>query len=266
MKLLLKHRPSPSMAVALLALFVALGGSAFAALSLPRGSVGTAQLKNGAVTGGKLHSNAVTSGKVKDHSLLGNDIRNGALGAPQLANGAVGSAQLANGAVGAPQLANGAVGALQLANGGVGTTKIANGAVTGAQIATGAVASTQLAAPEAWHTVGDTGEPGFQHSWANTGLGISPQSASFMKDQDGVVHLRGQIASGVVSTDPSSGTAFTLPAGYRPTGGDRYFSVLTTNGSNVITPAWIGINPSGNVVVGVGDNHFVALDDISFRP
>jgi hypothetical protein len=52
----------------LLALFVALSGTAYAA-SLPRNSVGTAQLKR----------NAVTSAKVKARSLLASDFRQGQL-------------------------------------------------------------------------------------------------------------------------------------------------------------------------------------------
>jgi hypothetical protein len=67
------------MVVALLALFVSLGGSAFAALRLPAHSVGTKQLKNGAVAGAKLRNNAVTSSKVKNHSLLAKDFKAGQL-------------------------------------------------------------------------------------------------------------------------------------------------------------------------------------------
>ncbi len=63
------RRPSPSMAVACFALFVALGGVGIAAASLPRNSVGTRQLRN----------NAVTSSKVKNHSLLKADFKLGQL-------------------------------------------------------------------------------------------------------------------------------------------------------------------------------------------
>jgi hypothetical protein len=64
----------------LLALFVALSGTAYAA-SLPRNSVGTAQLKR----------NAVTSAKVKPRSLLSSDFRQGQLPAgPQGPQGARG--------------------------------------------------------------------------------------------------------------------------------------------------------------------------------
>lgn len=62
-----RHLPSPSMAVALLALLVALGGTSYAAINLPRNSVGGRQLK----------ANAVTGAKVKDRSLFANDFARG---------------------------------------------------------------------------------------------------------------------------------------------------------------------------------------------
>ncbi|HYY22645.1 MAG TPA: hypothetical protein VE780_12275 [Thermoleophilaceae bacterium] len=75
------RRPSPAIVIALIALFVALTGSAYAALRLPRNSVGSAQLRRGAVTKAKLRTNAVTSSKVKDHSLGAKDLRRGLLSA-----------------------------------------------------------------------------------------------------------------------------------------------------------------------------------------
>lgn len=45
--------------VALAALFVALGGTSYAALSLPKNSVGVQQIRNGAVTPVKLNRNAI---------------------------------------------------------------------------------------------------------------------------------------------------------------------------------------------------------------
>jgi hypothetical protein len=64
---LLRHRPSPAIVIACVALLLALGGVSYAATALPRNSVGTAQLKN----------NSVTSGKVKNHSLLRADFKSG---------------------------------------------------------------------------------------------------------------------------------------------------------------------------------------------
>jgi len=47
--------------IGLLALFVALSGTAYAATSLPKNSVGTKQIKNGAVTKSKINSKAISS-------------------------------------------------------------------------------------------------------------------------------------------------------------------------------------------------------------
>ena len=56
--------PSPSMVVAVIALFVALGGTGYAAFSLPSNSVGSKQLKNAAVGTRKLKNGAVTKAKL----------------------------------------------------------------------------------------------------------------------------------------------------------------------------------------------------------
>jgi hypothetical protein len=76
---LFSRRPSPAMLVALLALFVALGGSSYAALQLPNNSVGSKKLKNNAVISKKIKNGAVTSKKVKDGSLLSADFKAGQL-------------------------------------------------------------------------------------------------------------------------------------------------------------------------------------------
>lgn len=75
--------PSPAMIVACLALTIALSSAGYAAVTLPRNSVGTAQLKRfavtakkikpGNVTRGKIAANAITSGKVLNGSLLSGD-------------------------------------------------------------------------------------------------------------------------------------------------------------------------------------------------
>jgi hypothetical protein len=69
-----RRRPSPAMVVACLSLTIALSGVGYAAVTLPRNSVGTAQLK----------ANAVSSAKVKDRSLKAIDFGSGQLpaGAP----------------------------------------------------------------------------------------------------------------------------------------------------------------------------------------
>ena len=61
-----RRRISYANVIATVALFVALGGSSYAALNLPRGSVGPTQLKKGAVTTSKIKRNAVTGAKARE--------------------------------------------------------------------------------------------------------------------------------------------------------------------------------------------------------
>lgn len=57
--------------VAYIALFVALGGTSYAAISLPAGSVGTKQLRNGAVTSRKLANGSITPAKLNSRTVGG---------------------------------------------------------------------------------------------------------------------------------------------------------------------------------------------------
>jgi hypothetical protein len=99
-----------SLAISITALFVALGGTAWAVTQ-----IGTNQIKNNAVTSSKLHNGAVTSSK--------------------LATNSVSTVKIANSAVTTAKIANSAVTNSQLANNSVSTSKIQNGAVTASQVA-----------------------------------------------------------------------------------------------------------------------------------
>ena len=82
--------------ISTLALFVALGGGAYAAVKLPANSVTTKQIKPGAVkasdlgkgsvTLSKVRSNAVDKSKVVDNSLTGADVNESTLGVVPVAS------------------------------------------------------------------------------------------------------------------------------------------------------------------------------------
>jgi hypothetical protein len=147
------------MVVALIALLVALAGTAYAAVNLQKGSVGAKQLKRNAVTKakirknsvtkGKVHKNAITGIKVKNRSLLGQDLRINSLG------------------------------------------KVPS--------ATVADTANALAPLEPLHLVGAAGEPQFEEGAGNVGLlapDTLSQPVGFYRDRGGIVHLEGFAESG----------------------------------------------------------------------
>lgn len=60
-----------SNAIAYVALFVALSGTSYAAIKLPRGSVGTRQLRNGAVKTKKVANGSITPAKLDAKKIAG---------------------------------------------------------------------------------------------------------------------------------------------------------------------------------------------------
>jgi hypothetical protein len=93
-------RPSPALVVACVALFVALGGTGYAALQLPKNSVGPKQIQKGAVNRSDMANNAITGAKVKNRSLTNTDFRASSL--PRGPRGPTGSRGPAGPAGGAP--------------------------------------------------------------------------------------------------------------------------------------------------------------------
>jgi hypothetical protein len=81
--------------MATIAVFIALGGASYAALKLPKNSVGSKQLKKNAVTTAKLKNESVAAAKVKKGTLTGTQINASTLGTVPNATHA-GSADTAN--------------------------------------------------------------------------------------------------------------------------------------------------------------------------
>ena len=84
--------PSPAMAVALVALVAALGGTSYAAITVTSSNV-----RNNSLTGTDIRNSSITGADVRNRTLTANDFREGAL--PQGADGARGT-DGANGAAG----------------------------------------------------------------------------------------------------------------------------------------------------------------------
>jgi hypothetical protein len=124
-----KRRPSLATAIALLALFVALGGPAQAAHFID----------------GKLRRGAVGSAEVKDHSLKTSDLSNKTvrrLRTPR--NNSVTEVTIANAAITGRKISPGAVGATAIADRSVTAADLAVNSVTGTQIADGSLTGSDL--------------------------------------------------------------------------------------------------------------------------
>lgn len=81
---LIRRRPSPAMLVAMVALFVALGGSSYAALRVGSGQIAdnavrSRDIRNNDVRGSDIRTGTIASGDVRDGALLAKDFKSGEL-------------------------------------------------------------------------------------------------------------------------------------------------------------------------------------------
>ncbi|HVL95625.1 MAG TPA: hypothetical protein VM266_07170 [Solirubrobacteraceae bacterium] len=134
------RRPAPATLIALLALFVALGGPAEA---------------RRLIDGKLIRKGTVRSKQVKDRSLATRDLSRsavasltrtptGSIGPAQLAFGAVTADAIAAGAVTAPALAAASVGGGAIADGQIGTADLAGSSVTRSKLAPRSVGASEI--------------------------------------------------------------------------------------------------------------------------
>jgi hypothetical protein len=159
------RRPSPAMLVALLALFVALGGPAQA-----RRLVNGADIKKG----------TVRSAQIRDRTLTLRDINPAVVRQLEHTPGnSITEGMLVNGAVTANKLGPGAVTAGKLSGGAVSAASIADGAVTGAKIADGSLTTADVARFSGRFRVvqQDLGTIGAHACWRGEPQGLAPERA-----------------------------------------------------------------------------------------
>jgi hypothetical protein len=137
---MVRFRPSPALVIAVLALFVALGGPAQAA-NLINGTL----LKKGSVSGKAIKDRSLTTRDISKKSIRAlQKPPKGSITEAQIANGAITPGKLARGAVGSAAIASGGVTASNLGSGSVGSSQVADGSLIGADIADGGLSANDI--------------------------------------------------------------------------------------------------------------------------
>jgi hypothetical protein len=223
--------PSPAMTVACISLAVALSGASYAAITLPKNSVGTKQIRN----------NAVKSNKIAPNQVTGDDVNEATFGV-------------------VPNAANAAT-AQNAANAATAATAVNADKLDGKE-----ATDFAPAAAEPWNEVGDADGPPFESfcGWSN--FDSSHNTAAFYKDPYGVVHLKG-----LVKGPPPPGPClyqffFRLPPGYWPARREVHASISADAFTRINIHGLEGGGLPGYVYVSTPySNEWVSLDGITFR-
>jgi hypothetical protein len=171
------------------------------------------------------------------------------------------ASQLGKNSVGTKQLKKNAVTTAKVKNEAITAAKVKNGTLTGTQInasTLGAVPTAQtaqaLAPSEAWHEVGQPGQPPLLNEWTNFDPPAT-STAAFYRDAGGVVHLKG-----ILSGSNDATAAFFLPPGFRPPQIMEFATIAVKPGAS------IGVYANGEVrPVCLQSGCVVSLDGITFR-
>jgi hypothetical protein len=155
------RRPSPATVIAIVALFVAVGGPAQAARlidggDIRKGTVGSKQLKDRSVKPRDLTRDAVRSlkatpdGSIGAAKLADNAVTTRALAAGSVLTGTVGdnsltAADLASNSVGTDEVEDNAVGQTEIRNNGVGASEIADQSIDGGEVIDGGLSTEDVA-------------------------------------------------------------------------------------------------------------------------
>lgn len=136
-----KFRPSPAMAISLVALFLALVGTAFAA---PKLGIKSAQIVNGTIRAVDLRDEAVKSVKVANGTLTADDLGIDSVGSEEIAKDAVTAEEIAENAVASSEVAANSLTADDLGPASVGTSEVSDQSLTQNDLSSSSVGSSEL--------------------------------------------------------------------------------------------------------------------------
>jgi hypothetical protein len=146
-----RRRPSPSLVIALIALFVALGGPAHAARL-----VSGKDIRKNAISAKHIRSGQVQTRHVRDRTLRVNDlaattvaelrfIADGSLVGAKLAGGTIGSREVADQSLQGVDIAPNAISSDEIREGSVGASEISDGSIDAGEVVDGSLAAKDVA-------------------------------------------------------------------------------------------------------------------------
>lgn len=129
------------------ALFIALGGTSYAAITLPDNSVGTAQIRTGGVGKREIQTGAVAKAEIRTGGVGQSEIRTGAVGKGEVKTGAIGTAEIRTNGIGKSEIRKDAIISEKLAKDSVTEDKVAKDAIGTDEIKDNGIAMADLNAP-----------------------------------------------------------------------------------------------------------------------
>ncbi len=96
-------------AISMIALFVALGGTSIAAVSLSKNSVGSKQVKKNSLKAADIGRNAVGASEIRSNAVRGGDVGDGSIGSLDIGDNAIGAGELADNSVGSGEVIDGSL-------------------------------------------------------------------------------------------------------------------------------------------------------------
>jgi hypothetical protein len=124
----LRRRASFANVTSALALFVALGGTSYAAITLPANSVGSDQIRTGAVGTPEIRTGGVGSAEIKTSAVRASEIKTGGVGASEIHTDAVRAKEIKAGAVGNDELGTDAVTGAKVKDGSLESADLSDAA------------------------------------------------------------------------------------------------------------------------------------------
>jgi hypothetical protein len=167
---------------AALALFVALGGTGYAAIRIPANSVGNAQIQTNAVSASKIRAGAVGA----------SDIRRGAVGASEIRANAVGSSEIRRDGVGSSEIRRGAIGSSEIHDGAIAAADIGNGVINPTALSAATRALFQAATLRA--AVDGSGTPAAGNAKTVTRMSAGQYTVTFPSDVSGCFYSATPVA------------------------------------------------------------------------